>query len=282
MRTISKKKPRSFGFRIHPAGLIMLALALLTGRLAEALSACAALALHELSHVLAARACGASLGQIELTPFGGVAGAELDARLSIPQQLMIAGAGVLCSLLCFWLPWSFAPKLTELLPFERYSLDLFLLNALPVLPLDGGRMVYALFSKGRYQRQAAKCLACGAVIIGGLLLALAVYCAANGALNLSLLFIGPYLCYSAYRAYTTQISRLLLHAMDTSYKLRAGKTIRVQARAVSESAPKHAWLRQLHTGRYQVLLIVNEETQQARMLDEGELLRELLAQTDKE
>lgn len=270
----------AFGLRVHPAGLMMLALAVLTGKGREALSACVALLLHEAAHMLAGYCCGISMGQIELTPFGGVASAELDTRATVGQQLWVAGAGVLCSFACFWLPWQWAPQNEALMPFLRYSLDLCLINTLPVLPLDGGRLVYALFSKSRYQKQASKWLACSAVAAGGLLLALAVYCAFQGALNLSLLFVGPYLCYSAYRAYTTQLTRLLVHAMSTRRKLENGRAVRVQAQAVSADAPKQAWLRGMHTGRYQLLVVVDPQTQRARMLDEHELLQTLLGEHD--
>ena len=254
----------------------MLLLAVLTGKGHEALSACAALVLHELAHILAGYACGIPLSKVELTPFGGVASAELDGQADVWKQVLVAGAGILCSFACFWIPWRWAGSNPALLPFMRYSLDLFLFNALPVLPLDGGRVLYAFFSKGRYQRQAARWLTCGALLAGGLLLALAAYCALRGTINLSLLFVGPYLCYSAYQAYTTQVTRMVLHAMDTRRKLKSGRAIRVQAQAISADAPRQTWLRGMLAGRYQLLLLIDPETQHAQTLQEPEILRLLL------
>ncbi len=130
----------------------------------------ASLLLHEAAHVLAARRCGGRADQILIWPLGGLvpASAPNDAR----AELLVAVAGPLVNLLAaaatlpallilkkwpFWellnplaapylrepieSAWSYLPQCLALVFWLNWSL--FLVNLLPALPLDGGRMVRA-------------------------------------------------------------------------------------------------------------------------------------------
>lgn len=86
--------------------------------------------LHELSHIGAARAFGVRLGRLTLTPVGQRASLPGLCALPLWKRLLVYGAGPAVSLV--------------LGLFSPFSLAVGCFNLLPVLPLDGGNLLYAL------------------------------------------------------------------------------------------------------------------------------------------
>lgn len=164
-----------------------------------------ALAMHELAHLIVGYWLGESAESIEFTPFGGVIRYPpgVSPKKGI-RGLAVAAAGPFANYATLWalsLPWA-----KDLLPQPFLQQAIFMhagmlfLNLLPVLPLDGGRMVFCV---GYYVFPIAaltKALSMGGVIAGLLMAALSVYGAiAWGKLNLSLLLVGGYLVVYACR-----------------------------------------------------------------------------------
>lgn len=111
--------------------------------------------IHELGHALTARHFGAR-SEIVLQAFGGYA-AYSGVRLTRPQSFLITAAGPAVQILLGALLFILIPRLPEMSPYGRYFLStlmgisLFwaLLNLLPVLPLDGGRMLDSILGPER-------------------------------------------------------------------------------------------------------------------------------------
>lgn len=106
--------------------------------------------IHELGHALTARKFGART-EIVLEAFGGYA-AYSGVRLSRTQSFLVTAAGpavqIVLGLMVMWT----IPRLPEISQFGKYflgklmeiSLIWAILNLLPVLPLDGGRMLESI------------------------------------------------------------------------------------------------------------------------------------------
>ncbi len=113
---------------------------------------------HELGHLLALVLAGARLDGVELTAAGPVI--RYGGCLTPRQEMGVAAAGpaggLLFAALCFWLDTA----------YFRYAGLVALLasafNLLPALPLDGGRLAYALFCE-RFPAETARrlLLVCG-------------------------------------------------------------------------------------------------------------------------
>lgn len=110
---------------------------------------------HELGHALTARKFGAH-SEIVLQAFGGYA-AYSGVRLSRPQSFLITAAGPAVQILLGLALMQIIPRLPEISPFGLYFLSVLmwisivwaLLNLLPVLPLDGGRMLDSILGPER-------------------------------------------------------------------------------------------------------------------------------------
>lgn len=124
----------------------------------------AAAALHELGHALAIHLCGGKVLCLRLTAFGGV----LRYRMRAPMAacaVWIAAAGPLAGLIAAWCAAGLGYY-----SFAGANLLLSLLNLLPVRPLDGGEMVYALLG-GSLAEVIVEGVVCAAVgVLAGVIL----------------------------------------------------------------------------------------------------------------
>lgn len=191
------RKAKRFFIRVHPAGAVMFALALLFLPSYEVLAAVVALIWHEAAHVLAMRLCGIAQCVVELTPFGGMADADSFEKLPPARQALCAAAGVIASgagALCLQDCNIEAPFLQAV---WNAHLSLALINCLPVWPLDGARVWMALGVRLGCENSMRRFLAILTRILGVLLAGLGLYGAWMGHINPSLLVAGPYLCYAA-------------------------------------------------------------------------------------
>ena len=201
--------------RIHPAfALYLLSMAVFSSW-QMTLCAMGALLVHEAGHYAAARLLGERIAQVELTPFGGV---MTYAPGKSPSKgirgVFVAAAGPLGNALALLAASS--PSVQRALghdgtqAFIMANLAMLCLNLLPVLPLDGGSIV---FSIGYYLFPAGRLIAllttCGMVTGLGLVL-LALYgLILLGTLNCSLLMIGGYLMLCARRSRAEMLAQNL-------------------------------------------------------------------------
>ena len=188
--------------RVHPLALIFpVAAALLgAGKAMAALSV--SLAVHEAAHLIAAKALGVGVGEVRIMPFGGAIGLENPYALSPGRLLAVAAAGPAGSLLALlaagtlahWrvLEPAFAVRLMET------NLLLLAFNLLPALPLDGGRMLYALLSERLGRSRSVEVGIRIGRVIAFLLPALAIVPVfLGGRLNLTPLFAAAFILLSA-------------------------------------------------------------------------------------
>jgi stage IV sporulation protein FB len=110
---------------------------------------------HELGHALTARIFGA-YSEITLQAFGGYA-AYSGVRLTRPQTFAVTAAGPALQILLGVAVWAVLPLLPEQSRDAIYLLEMLqwisiawaLLNLLPILPLDGGRLLETLLGPER-------------------------------------------------------------------------------------------------------------------------------------
>lgn len=189
--------------RIHGAACLLMAVWLFSGNGAKLAAYFLCLLWHEGAHSLCAIGMGYRVPEMEWTPFGAVARIEEWHHIPYNRQLLIALAGPLASLmgvlLCFGglyiLPAGLWIYLIETLKAHLYLL---FFNMLPVLPLDGGRILCAFIFKRWRAADACAVLAKIGVWFGcGVVIAAAWLAIKWRVYNLSLAISGCYLAYSA-------------------------------------------------------------------------------------
>lgn len=139
--------------KVHPLTWLFGAAAALNGLFLEALTIGLLLLIHESGHALAAKAMGWRIQKMELLPFGGKLETDEHAGRPAGEEWLVVLAG----------PFMHVPILITMMalrhmnwieaPFYEWCFQmnavLFLFNLLPVLPLDGGKMVQLLLCAGQ-------------------------------------------------------------------------------------------------------------------------------------
>lgn len=229
-------------WRVDPLMLLFPLVAALLGEGLGAGMLFGSLLIHEFAHAAAAHVLHVAMSEIRLTPFGGAARIENLYAVSAPRVFAVAAAGPAANLLALLACgamrplWPAAP-LAELM---RVNGMLMAFNLLPALPLDGGRMTYALLSAklGR-ERALGACVWAGR----GLAVLLAALAGwgwwARGRLNLSPLFAAVFVLSAAAderRALSESRVQSLLHAMRPLTEPREAQVVAVDASVAPEIA----------------------------------------------
>lgn len=152
---------------VSPWFFALLACCALAGMLRETGVLFCSVLWHEAAHVLAARAAGYAVREVELLPFGGVAKIERLTERGAAPALFVLLAGPLASAFlaaCFW--GEDAPLLAFAYETNRM---LAAFNLLPALPLDGGRIAQALLALSIGYKKAARCIVALSYAAGGAL-----------------------------------------------------------------------------------------------------------------
>lgn len=137
-------------YSLHPLFVCLLAIAAATGYIFELLTLFAIVLVHELGHVVCAKTFGWNITEVKLLPFGGIAETEDGALSPAWQEWVVAIAGPLQNGLMIIIAlsaesWGWCSS-TWAEGFVRANALIGLFNLLPILPLDGGRMLQAMCS----------------------------------------------------------------------------------------------------------------------------------------
>lgn len=194
-----------------------------------------ALCVHELAHLLAARLARVQISEIRLMPFGGSARIENPYRLSSAQIALVAAAGpagnlllMLLSAACaHWALLSPASAAAHL----RANLMLMLFNLLPALPLDGGRILFALLARPLGEARALRAGLHAGRLLAGFLFATALYGVLRGGkCNLTLILAAVF---------------ILASQQDERRALIASRALRLEEAMAEDPGPRPARIYQL-------------------------------------
>lgn len=187
---------------VHPLALLYPLAAAMLGAGSEAAALTIALTFHEAAHLMAAHALGVSIVSLRLTPFGGAMAMENPYGLSPLRLTIVSAAGPAANALLLLTAGALAhwqmlsPGFA--LPLMQTNLLLLAFNLLPALPLDGGRIFYALLSvKLRRERALETGILSGRAVAIMLLLACVAFAVRWHRVNLSFLFAAVFIWASA-------------------------------------------------------------------------------------
>jgi len=143
--------------------------------------------LHEAAHAVTARANGIEVHGITLVFFGGFTAARADEKGPGPAFAIAAlGPGTSLALAgVFWILSRLTETTTGPLPglfsyVSTVNLFMAVFNALPGLPLDGGRMLQSVVWRVTDDQQKATRVAARAgLVVGGIVIALAIFALAR-------------------------------------------------------------------------------------------------------
>lgn len=147
--------------------------------------------LHELGHVLAVFLCGGQIRGFEPAPFGF--SLRFDSMLSYWKDAIIAGGGAGMNLLTAFLlsvAAKYLPGRADWMLAAGVNVVIGFFNLLPALPLDGGRILYALLAQLTDVTRALAITRAVSFLIGVAVTAFGVYILIKTQYNMSILAVG--------------------------------------------------------------------------------------------
>ncbi len=235
---------------LHPAVIVYLGYGALTGHLSFMLFAFVSIVLHEAAHGVVSACLGQSPARIEITPLGAVMRLEDEEKLSPFKRMLMILAGPVMTLVLCWLAimsvsHSFLTVQQGKMLFLS-NLSILLLNLLPVLPLDGGRLLMLLLESVLPKNIAARVVRVISMSVGaGLILLNIVFSWRNGGWNLSLAFAGCCIIYSATVYTITHALSELRFFLDRKILIERKGSVKTKCVTALDSVPVCQLLRHL-------------------------------------
>ena len=200
---------------------------------------------HELCHLWAAVTHKIGVREFAVLPYG----CRLTLKSTPPPQTeaMIALCGPLFNLTAFF----FSPPGA----FREMNLALFLLNLLPVLPLDGGRILYAFLSARHGETTACRFLRRVGIVVGIGLFFLGLSVFAFSGNNVSLLLLTACLLGHSHASEEALLTKSRTFCRVMQEPDAFSRTEEITAR---EYLTVRAVLEKLPAGRFSIVTVVDK------------------------
>jgi stage IV sporulation protein FB len=196
----------------------MMIFSIITGYFIELLTLFTIVFIHELGHVAVARSFGWRVKEVQLLPFGGVAVVEESGNIPARQEIWVALAGPIQNA---WMA-GFALVMMQFSGsdslwwgyFLQANIMIGMFNMLPILPLDGGKVLLSLLSfRLCYYKTLHICAWFSLIFSCGIIIMALMHIGSHGGIQLNLLMIGLFLVYSnwiSFRHIPYQFRRFLI------------------------------------------------------------------------
>lgn len=266
---------------VHPILALLLIFVVAAGYGREAAIIIGSLLSHEAAHLAAARGLNVPIDQVVLYPFGGAATVPGLAALDPPAVALTALAGPFNNLILFlggvWASrwWVLDGNLLTL--FLQVNSLLVVVNLMPALPLDGGRVLQAALQLQRGDRAAFDQLVLYGYGVGAVMLLAGAVTWFLGVPQPNLFVLAVSIVVAA-RSERADSGRAFLRPLwRRRADLAARGVLPVRALAVAETTILGDLLPRLGTRHYHLVWILDKDLRRRGMLAEGDLVAAAMA-----
>lgn len=272
----------AFGIRVimNKYFLLLLLACGIFGVLQEALFAFGAVFLHEFSHALVARSYGIKVKEIELLPFGGITKTEDYLELDSEIEIWVACAGPISNFFLIGLSYALIQlkywDQTAAFFFIGINTVLGLFNCLPVLPLDGGRIVRAIWAQKIGFRKATERISGFGKYIAVLLLALGCWGLSRGVLNAGFFLIGIFVYFSALRENDLAMYSVMRQLVRKKEALHKEGALEAELIVAKSFTPLRDILKRTVPKKYLIVWVINEKDKMMGTVTESEIIEGML------
>lgn len=226
---------------------------------------------HEFGHLAAASVIGVDVPQVEVWPFGAVARLERPWQLAPASELLVAAAGPFnSSILVALASWllrvlsAHAPDPARTYPLlsllVQVNLTLLVVNLMPFLPLDGGRILRTVMCVRVGYVEATRKLATWGVRLGAVAVAGgAVLALWWGNIGWQASAVGLLVFWSAALEREGAAASNILDILNRQDRLTRKKAIPVEEIIVSEDATVAEVVTMFRPSRYHMILVAGKD-----------------------
>ncbi len=257
-------------------------LSVVTGSFIELITLFVIIFIHELGHAAAAKGFAWRITEIQLLPFGGVAVVEEHGSTPAWEEIVVALAGPLQNgfMIIFALVmqrlgvWS--DDWSDY--FIQANIIIALFNLLPILPLDGGKVIQSLFSLWFNYYQTLRYGSWLSIMMSSIMILGACLHMNTVGIRFNLLMIGCFLLFSnifQHRNLHYQFIRFLMNRAMRASSLCENGVIAVPIVVKKTSRIKEI-IRLLKREQYHLIYIVNEQGAIQAVVPEQEIINRYL------
>jgi stage IV sporulation protein FB len=268
--------------RFHPLFIIILMTSVITGHFLELLTLFAIVFVHEMGHFIAAKGFGWRVREVRFLPFGGVAVVDDQGNIPASEDIAVALAGPLQNFLlaafALVMEWTRIWSAEWVHYFIQSNLLIGLFNLLPVLPLDGGKIMQSVMSLWLPYHKAILITAWVSFILGAFIVVFALLPIASEGVHLNLLLLGMFLTYANWvdlRNIPFHFLRFLTHREKRAAKMMARGTL-AQPIVVSGRERVYDIVRLFMRERYHLVFVINARGRVQAVLPEQRLIETIL------
>ena len=269
--------------RIHPTFLLVLVVYGVLGLAAQALLVFSLVLGHELAHLLTAKAYGFKIVGLELFPFGGAAYCDDLFEGRKLEESVMALAGPAFNLVLLFgaqvLRWNgmWTGELAN--DFVRYNFWLAVFNLIPVLPLDGGRVLRALCVEGFGFVRTTKFLARSGQWLGVILVLYGIVLWGKGKFTegaLTFIILGGFFWFAGSKEISAAHITFLRHLTRKKEELIKRGMMRSKWLTVHRSTPLVRIVEEFTPDRYAMVSLTNEEMGLGKILTETDVVEGMM------
>ncbi|MBP1966045.1 M50 family metallopeptidase [Paenibacillus aceris] len=265
-------------YRFHPLFTLILIGSALTGYFLEAITLFGIVLVHELGHLAAASGFGWRVREVQLLPFGGVLVVDELGSMPTWEELVVALAGPLqhvwLILLALLMKWIGAGSSNWWDYFIEANLMIALFNLLPVMPLDGGKIMQSLLGYLLSYHNTILYTVWISMFLSLAIIVMAIIQLLSGQLPLNILVIGIFLLVSnwyAYRQLPYHFFRFLIGRGSRVSQLLSRGTL-AQPIVITKHRTMADTLKLFMREKYHLIYIVNETGRIQAILPEQQLV----------
>ncbi len=230
--------------------------------------------LHEWAHVIFASALGMTVSEMELFPFGCAAKLQCFA-VSRTKEIVVAAAGPAANMAAACATFFIDKYGFEITVAERLissNLALAAVNMLPALPLDGGRIVRAIFASFIGYKRATRLTACAGIFFAAMLLGVGVWALFQDTLNPSFFIMGFFLCLAAVKELKSAPYTLIRDFSGKRETIDKRKTLSINRFAAMRTETLRDIMREFEAGKYNMVTVLDKDLGVLGELDERQIL----------
>lgn len=272
---------------LQPAILLYILYVIFIGHGEFMLLSTISIILHELAHAITSTLMGAPPQSLELTPLGAVMRLDDERQLQpIKRAVMLLSGPLLSFALCM-----IAYRLTRLHMMPQdigrslflANLSILLINLIPALPLDGGRILTLILEAFLPVRISHLIMKCIGNILGVVFILLNIYLSwRRGGWNLSLAFAGCFLLYSAAISTTKQAMAELRFFLDRRILLETKGQLETKVVTALHTQSIRQLLRMLPPNKMALFCCVEEGSMKSLgWMTEAEMIQHYLDEPER-
>ncbi|MFW6022151.1 MAG: M50 family metallopeptidase [Halanaerobiaceae bacterium] len=273
--------------RVNPLFLLILIIFYLLGMFLEITLAFILVFIHEIVHMLVAWKNGYKVGKIEIFPFGGMA--EYNGMLEMEpwQEIKVALAGPIFNLLFALLLYIMLKTNTlqsniYMNVLLEYNLVIAIINLLPALPLDGGRvwravmiLKYGLKKGNEIALRTARFISYTGIVIGIIIIIL-------NQSNIWFLFFFFFIYGMINREEKQIFYYILRYLSKKNNKVGFNNVKELSGHVVSDKLPVKDAIFHINPVNYNLYFVLSKDYQIEGIISESSLISSYFNHRDKE